>query len=297
MSVNSFKIQRKLKSGFFEFYIYSCLFICFIVFTLSILKLGMESFSFFQEVSPLKFFTEKRWAPLFQPQHFGIAPLLNGSLLIVLGSLIVALPLGLCCSIYLYEYSPKKIKIFLKPALETLSSIPSIVYGYLALSLITPSLKLIFPSIEIFNAASAMIIVGIMILPTIISLSHDALLALPKDLKESSLALGCTPFESIFYVLIPAIKKQIGAAAILASSRALGESMAVSIAAGSTPKLSLNPLEAIQTMTAFIVQLSLGDIAHGSMAQKSCYSIAFMLFLTSILLNSIAHRLIRKEAK
>ena len=229
-----------------------------------IFVLAKETFAFLQVVPLWDFLLGTRWNPLLDPQSFGVLPLLSGTMLIMVGAALIALPLGLTTAIYLSEFAAPTTRSFIKPTLEILAGIPTIVYGYFALTFITPLLKHIFPSIEIFNALSGAIVVGIMILPMISSLCDDAFHAVPKGLKEGGYALGATSFEVIWQVIIPHASSRILAAFILALSRAIGETMAVTLAAGSNPQLALNPLESIQTMTAYIVQVSLGTLRPGA---------------------------------
>lgn len=253
-----------------------------------------ESTSFFTKVSPKEFFTGTEWAPTFANAKFGILPLVNGTLLITFGAAIIALPLGLLSAIYLSEYASPKVRRTVKPMLEILAGIPTVVYGYFALFKITPALRSIFPSVEVFNAASGCIVVGIMILPLVSSLCEDALNAVPKSLREGAYGLGATKLEVTMKIVVPAALSGIMAAFILALSRAIGETMAVTLAAGQMPNLTLNPAESIQTMTAVIVQISKGDTPAGSVAFQTIFSVGVTLFLMTMFLNLISIRLVRK---
>lgn len=253
-----------------------------------------ESASFFTKVSLKEFFTGTEWAPTFANPSFGILPLVNGTLLITAGAAIIALPLGLLSAVYLSEYASPKVRRTVKPMLEILAGIPTVVYGYFALFKITPALRSIFPTVEVFNAASGCIVVGIMILPLVSSLCEDALNAVPKSLREGAYGLGATKLEVTMKIVVPAALSGIMAAFILALSRAIGETMAVTLAAGQMPNLTLNPAESIQTMTAVIVQISKGDTPAGSVAFQTIFSVGVTLFLMTMILNLISIRLVRK---
>ena len=253
-----------------------------------VLVLLGETLSFFAEVSPLEFFTGTRWTPTFRDQNFGILPLLAGSLQVAAGSAMIALPLGLLTAVFLSEYAPERFRRVLKPLLEVLAGIPTVVYGYFALTWVTPRLRLIFPGTDVFNAASASIVMGIMIIPTVASLSEDALRAVPRTLREGAYGLGATKLEVATRVVIPAALSGILASFILAISRAIGETMVVAIAAGNLPNLTLNPLESIQTMTAYIVQVSMGDTPQGTLVYKSLFAVAMTLFLITLAMNVLS---------
>ena len=253
-----------------------------------------EALGFFRAVSPIEFLTGTRWTPLFQPQHFGVLPLLSGSLLIAFGAAAVALPLGLLSAIYLSEYAHTRVRAILKPALEILAGVPTVVYGYFALTFVTPFLRLIWPNTEIFNALSAAIVMGIMIIPMVSSLSEDALSAVPRSLREGAYALGATKFEVATRTVVPAALSGILASFILAISRAIGETMIVTIAAGATPKLTLNPLESVQTMTAYIAQVSLGEVPHGTLEYKTIFAVGLTLFFITLLMNLVSNAVLRK---
>ena len=220
--------------------------------------LAIESSAFFREVSLTEFLLGTEWAPRFEPRRFGVLPLVCGTFLIVVGSSIVAIPIGLVSAIYLAEYATPKIRRILKPILEVLAGIPTIVYGYFALTFVTPLIQKILPATKGYNALSASIVVGIMVLPMVASLCDDALRAVPVSLRQSAFALGATRFEVAVRVITPAALSGVVASFVLAISRAIGETMAVTLAAGAMPNLTANPLEQIQTMTAFIVQTSFG---------------------------------------
>jgi len=262
----------------------------------TILVLATESAGFFMEVSLVEFLFGTRWEPLLEPKSFGVLPLLGGTLLVVVGALSVALPLGLATSIYLSEYASRRSRQYLKPILEVLAGIPTVVYGYFALTFITPALKFIHPETEVFNAASAAIVVGIMVLPMVSSLFDDAFQALPQHDRSSGYALGATSFEVVWGILIPRVSRRLVSSSILAFSRAIGETMAVTLAAGASPRLTLNPLESIQTMTSYIVQVSLGDTPAGGIEYQSSFAVGAFLFILTLTINSLAiHLASQKE--
>ena len=256
--------------------------------------LAVETVPFFQKVSVIEFLTGTKWAPLSTPQHFGVLPLACGTLLITLTAGIVALPLGLATAIYLSEYASDRLRRVVKPVLETLAGIPTVVYGYFALTFVTPLLQKIFPGINIFNALSGGIVVGIMIMPMVATLSEDSLTAVPYSIREAAYALGSTRFETAGRVMVPSALSGIMASFILALSRAIGETMIVTIAAGATPKLTLNPLESIQTMTAYIVQISLGDAPYGSIEYNTLFAVGMLLFLFTLVMNILAKVVTRR---
>jgi phosphate transport system permease protein len=253
-----------------------------------------ESFGFFGQVSPIEFLTGTKWTPLFQPQHFGVLPLLSGSVLIALGAALVALPLGLLSAIYLSEYAHVRVRAIIKPVLEILAGVPTVVYGYFALTFVTPLLREVWPQTEIFNALSASIVMGVMIIPMVSSLSEDAVSAVPRVLREGAYALGATKFEVATRTVVPAALSGIIASFILAISRAIGETMIVTIAAGATPKLTLNPLESVQTMTAYIAQVSMGEAPHGTLEYKTIFAVGLALFAITLLMNIISHFVLRR---
>ena len=247
-----------------------------------------ESFSFFQEVSIIDFLTDKEWTPLFAQKHFGIRPLLAGTLLTTVIAISVALPIGLTIAVYLSEYAPKRFRKIIKPLLEILAAIPTVVYGFFALIIVTPFLQKIIPGMSGFNALSAGIVMGIMIIPFISSLSEDALRAVPNSLREAAYGMGSTRFQTSFKVLIPAASSGISSSIILAISRAIGETMIVAIAAGQQPRLTANPLVPVETITAYIVQVSLGDVPHGSLEYKTIFAAGMALFVLTFILNNIS---------
>ncbi|MBZ4688567.1 MAG: phosphate transport system permease protein [Clostridia bacterium] len=291
-------VTHTKKNRWGEQIIYGLLFFCGMVSILTtvgiVVSLFTETLSFFQDVSLRDFLTDTKWTPLFKPQHFGILPLLSGTLLIAVGASIVALPIGLGSAIYLSEYAPEGVRRVVKPVLEILAGIPTIVYGYFALTFVTPVLRILLPQTNVFNAASASIVVGIMIIPMVSSLSEDAMLAVPRALREGAYALGATKYEVATGVVVPAALSGIIASFVLAISRAIGETMIVTIAAGSTPKLTLNPLESVQTMTAYIVQVSLGDTPFGTIEYKSLFAVGMVLFFFTLGMNVLSQYITRK---
>ncbi|MCG0274930.1 MAG: phosphate ABC transporter permease subunit PstC [Thermosediminibacteraceae bacterium] len=259
-----------------------------------IVSLFSETSGFFKEVSVKEFFTDTKWTPFFRPAHYGIAPLVVGTMLITFIAMGVAAPLGLASAIYLSEYAPDKMRRLTKPVLEVLAGIPTIVYGYFALTFVTPIIRTVLPHTNVFNALSAGIVVGIMLIPMVSSLSEDAMMAVPNSLREAAYALGATKLEVTLKVVIPSAVSGIVASFILAISRAIGETMIVTLAAGSTPKLTLNPLESIQTMTAFIAQVLLGDAPFGSIEYKSVYAVASVLFAITLAFNLVGTWIVRR---
>ena len=257
-----------------------------------VLVLGKETLGFFQIVSPAEFFFGTRWTPLLEPRSFGVLPLVCGTFIIVAGSALFSIPVGLASAVYLSEYASPKMRSWLKPILEILAGIPTVVYGYFALSFVTPLLSSIFPSTEIFNGASASIVVGVMVLPMVASLCDDALRSVPASLREGAYALGATSSEVSTKVVVPAALSGITAAFVLSISRAIGETMAVTLAAGATPRMTVNPLESIQTMTAYIVQVSLGDTPAGTIEYQTIFAVGALLFAMTLITNLVAHQIL-----
>jgi phosphate transport system permease protein len=255
-----------------------------------------ETINFFREVSIIDFITDTEWTPLFSQKRFGISPLLTGTFLTTIIAMFVAVPLGLTISIYLSEYAPRQLRSVVKPVLEILAAVPTVVYGYFALVFVTPLLQQVLPadSLSGFNALSAGIVMGIMILPLVSSLSEDALYAVPKSLREGALALGSTRFQTAAKVVVPAAFSGISVAVLLAISRAIGETMIVAIAAGQQPRLTLNPLVPIETMTTFIVQVSQGDVQHDSVEYRTIFAVGITLFVLTFILNNISFYLKKK---
>ena len=275
--------------------------ILFVFSTVSILTtvgivsvLLFEAIQFFQVVSPIEFLTGTRWTPLFASKHFGVLPLVTGTLLVAFLSMLVALPLGLLSAIYLSEYAPSKLRQVVKPILEILAGIPTVVYGYFALLFVTPLLRMISEDIAVFNALSASIVMGIMILPMVSSLSEDAMTAVPNSLREGAYALGATKLEVATRVVVPSALSGIAASFILATSRAIGETMIVTVAAGQNPNFTLNPFVPIETMTAYIVQVSLGDAPAGTLEFKTIFAVALTLFCITLIMNLLSQWVVRR---
>ncbi|WP_369019212.1 phosphate ABC transporter permease subunit PstC [Thermatribacter velox] len=275
--------EQVVRSLFFIFSLISIFTTLGIVFVLV-----FEAIGFFQEVSILEFLTDTLWTPLFYDKHFGILPLLCGTLLTSLIAMLVAGPLGLLTAIFLSEYASPRVRRICKPILEILAGVPTVVYGYFALLFVTPLLQKIIPSLSGFNALSPGIVMGIMILPLVSSLSEDAMYVVPQGLREAAYALGSTKMEVSLKVVVPAAFSGITTSFILAISRAIGETMLVTIAAGQMAQLTFNPLVPIQTMTAYIVQVSLGDTPAGSLEYKTIFAVGLVLFLLTLILNLVA---------
>jgi len=291
-------LRKKRWGRWQEEFIGGGLFLCALLSVLTtasiIFILSKEAFIFFKDVPVSDFLFGTQWTPLLQPRSFGVLPLVCGTLLIVAGSFLVAIPAGLASAIYLSEYASARVRSIIKPILEILAGIPTVVYGYFALTFITPILTVIFHSTRVFNAASASIVVGIMVLPMVASICDDALKAVPDSLRQGAYALGATHLEVTTKVVVPASLSGIFVSFILAVSRAIGETMAVTLAAGATPKMTLNPLESIQTMTAYIVQVSLGDTPAGTVEYKTIFAVAALLFIITLSMNIIAHFVLQR---
>ena len=249
---------------------------------------------FFRSVPLASFLTGTQWAPMFEPRSFGVLPLICGTFLITVGAAIIGLPAGLGVGIFLNDYAPEGVRNVIKPVMEILAGIPTVVYGYFALTVITPLLQSVLPQTEVFNAASAAIVVGVMVLPMVASLCDDAIRAVPRALKEAGYALGATKCEVSLQVSVPAALSGIIASFILAISRAFGETMAVTLAAGSTPRLTLDPLQSIQTLTAYIVQVSTGDTPQGSIEYKSIFAVGMLLLVVTLAFNMLAYYLVKR---
>lgn len=247
-----------------------------------------ESVSFFSEVSIIRFLTEKEWTPLFADKKFGILPLVAGTLLTTFIAIVVALPIGLTIAVYLNEYAHARLKTIVKPLLEVLATIPTVVYGFFALTVVTPFLQQFIPGLAGFNALSAGIVMGIMIIPMISSLSEDAISAVPRSLREAAYGMGSTRLQTAFGVMVPAASSGIVVSVILAISRAVGETMIVAIAAGQQPRLTLNPLVPIETITTYIVQVSLGDVPHNSLEYRTIFAAGMTLFIFTFALNNFS---------
>ncbi len=250
--------------------------------------LAVETFEFLREVPILDFLTGAEWTPLFAAPRFGVLPLVAGTMLVSAIAMAVALPLGLLVAIYLSEYAPDGFRRVVKPVLEVLAGVPTVVYGYFALLFVTPLLQQVLPSLSGFNALSPGIVMGIMILPLVTSLSEDAMRAVPGGLREGAYALGATRVQTALRVVVPAAFSGITAACILAVSRAVGETMIVAIAAGQQPRLTASPFVPVETMTAYIVQVSLGDTPQGTLEYRTIFAVGMLLFLMTFGLNLVS---------
>jgi phosphate transport system permease protein len=291
-------LRRRSRPG--EFIIQAFLFLCggfSILTTIGIVYvLGRESMLFFltDEVTLVEFFTSNRWQP--QILEFGIKPLVNATLMTTTFAMLIAIPLGLSVAIYLSEYASERARSLIKPILEVLAGIPTIVYGYFALAFMTPLLRSIFGRdvVDIYNTASAGIVMGILILPLVSSMSEDALSAVPRSLREAAYGLGATRLETAIKIVLPAAISGIAAAVIVGISRAIGETMIVAIAAGAGPNLTLNPFRAAETMTGHIVRISGGDLSYDSIDYNSIFAIGLVLFFMTLTLNIISQRIVRR---
>ena len=250
--------------------------------------LAVETFEFLREVPLLDFIAGTEWTPLFATQRFGVLPLVLGTVVVSLISLVVAVPAGLLSAIYLSEYAPDRLRRIVKPVLEILAGVPTVVYGYFALTFVTPALQAWLPGLSGFNALSPGLVMGLMILPLVSSLSEDAMRAVPRGLREGAYALGATRMQTAWQVVVPAAFSGITAAVILAASRAIGETMIVAIAAGQQPRLTANPFVPIETMTAYIVQVSLGDTPQGTLEYRTIFAVGMLLFLMTLALNLLS---------
>lgn len=253
-----------------------------------------ESASFFAHVSLKEFLTDPLWTPLFASPHFGILPLVTGTLVTTVVALLVALPIGTVVAIYLSEFAPSSVREIVKPTLELLSAVPTVVYGYFALQFMSPLLQKLFPGLPTFNMLSAGVVMGIMIIPYVSSLSEDAMRAVPMSLREGAYAMGANRIITALKVVYPAALSGIVASYILAISRAIGETMIVAIAAGMQPNLTLDPREPAATITAFIVQVSLGDLPHGSIGYQSIFAAGVTLFIMTLIFNILGY-ILRKR--
>ena len=288
------KKRVKLEGQVIRIIFFLCAIISICTTVAILFTLIFQALSFFNEISIWEFLTGTRWTPILKPRAYGVLPLVSGTLLVTVIAAAVALPVGLFTAIFLSEYAPDKIRRIIKPILEILAGIPTVVYGYFALTFVTPQLQAIFPDLIVFNALSAGLVMGLMIIPMVSSLSEDAMLSVPRSLREAAYALGATRFEVSLKVVVPAALSGIISAFILAISRAIGETMLVTIAAGATPRLTLNPLESVQTMTAYIVQLSLGEAAVGSLEYNTIFAVGLVLFAMTFIMNLLGFWVVRR---
>jgi phosphate transport system permease protein len=287
-------VKKKISERVIEALLALSAFITILITLAIIWSLISESFGFFKLVSLWTFLTDTEWTPLFSQKHYGILALLSGTFLTTAIAIVIAGPLGLVIAIYLSEYAPRQFRSSIKPALELLAAVPTVVYGFFALTVVTPFLKSFIPGVESFNALSAGLVMGIMIIPFISSLSEDALYAVPKSLREASFGMGATRFQTAFKVIVPAASSGIIVSIILAIARAIGETMIVAIAAGQQPILTLDPRKGVETVTAYIVQVSLGDVPHGSLEYKTIFAAGITLFVLTFILNNIGYRVKKK---
>jgi phosphate transport system permease protein len=288
------KAQRKRREKLIELVLF--LAACVSVFTTLgiVYVLVKESVLFFSHVPVWTFLTDKQWTPLFSDPHFGITVLLSGTLTSSAVALVIAIPLGTIIAIYLSEFAGHKTRETLKPILELLSGVPTIIYGYFALLFVTPMLQKILPALPGFNVLSAGIVMGIMIIPYVSSLSEDAMRAVPMSLREGSYAMGATRFQTAIKVVVPAALSGIASAYILGISRAVGETMILAVAAGMQPNLSFNPMEPAATITSYIVQVALGDLPHGSIGYQTIFAAGLTLMLLTLFFNLLGYWMRRK---
>ena len=259
-----------------------------------VFSLLFETIAFFSEVSIIEFLTETEWTPLFSIKKYGIWPLVSATVLTSAIAMLVAVPLGLVAAIFLSEFASDRIRRTVKPLLEILAGIPTVVYGYFALTVVTPFLKNFIPTLSIFNSLGAGLVMGVMLIPFVASLSEDALSAVPNSLREAAYGLGSTKFEVAIRVVTPAAISGIVASVVLAFSRAVGETMIVAIAAGQNPRFTFDPTVPVMTMTSYIVQVSLGDTPYGSLSYYTLYAVGFTLFLFTFVLNIFSYWMVRK---
>jgi phosphate transport system permease protein len=281
--------RRNLRERVIEFLLFMAAFSSVLVTTAIVVILVYESYTFFQHVPISLFLTDTMWTPLFEQPRYGILPLLCGTLLSTAVALIVAIPLGLVVAIYLSEFAHPRMREVVKPFLEILGGIPTVVYGYFALLAVTPLLQTIIPGLPTFNVLSAGIVIGIMIIPYISSVSEDAMRAVPNGLREASYATGATKLQTAWKVVVPAAISGIAAAFVLGISRAVGETMVVAIAAGQQPNLTLDPTQPAATITAYIVQVALGDLPHGSIGYQTIFAAGLTLLVITLFFNVVAH--------
>jgi phosphate transport system permease protein len=292
------RLQRRASRHMLERVVETVLLLCalFSVFVTAgiVWVLISESLLFFEHVPLWQFLTDTQWTPLFDDAHYGIVVLLSGTLVSSLVALAVAIPLGTIIALYLSEFAPFTVREVAKPFLELLGGVPTVVYGYFALLYVTPALQQLIPGLPGFNMLSAGLVMGIMIIPYVSSVSEDAMRSVPMSMREGSYAMGATRFQTAIRVVTPAALSGIAAAYILGISRAVGETMILAIAAGMQPNLTWNPLEPAATITAFIVQVALGDLPHGSIGYQTIFAAGLTLMLITLLFNILGHMLKRK---
>ena len=284
----------KLEGTIVKWLFFACATVSILTTAAILFTLFYQALSFFDEIPIWDFLTGTRWTPILKPRSYGVLPLVSGTLLVTFVATIVALPIGLMTAIFLSEYAPDKLRRVLKPILEILAGVPTVVYGYFALTFVTPLLQTILSDLIIFNALSAGLVMGVMIIPMVSSLSEDAMISVPRSLREGAYALGANRYEVSLKIVVPAALSGIIAAFILAISRAIGETMLVTIAAGATPRLTFNPMESIQTMTAYIVQLSLGESPVGSLEYNTIFAVGLVLFAMTLMMNLLGFWVVRR---
>jgi phosphate transport system permease protein len=293
-SALGYNYRRHLSERFIEALLFLTAFVSVAITLAIVAMLVTESLSFFEHVSLWEFLTDTQWTPLFDNAHYGILPLVSGTVVSSAVALLVAIPMGSITAIYLSEFAPFTVREVAKPCLELLGGVPTVVYGYFALLFVTPLLQKIFPELPGFSLLSAGLVMGIMIIPYVSSMAEDAMRAVPMHLREGSYAMGATRFQTAVRVVMPGAFSGIAAAYILGISRAVGETMVVAIAAGMQPNLTWNPMEPAATITAYIVQVSLGDLPHGSIGYQTIFAAGLTLLLITLVFNIIGH-LLRKR--
>lgn len=287
-------VLRNIKEGGLRALFFACAALSVLTTAAIIYVLFSESLAFFRQVSLREFLLTAEWSPQMD-RKFGVLPLLTATMLIAVGALAIAVPVGLITAIFLSEFAPGWLRGILKPMLEVLAGVPTVVYGFFAVTFVTPVLlRPLFPDVDTFNAASAAIVVGVMIIPTISSLSDDALRAVPRTLREAGYALAATKLEVSTRIVVPGALSGIVAAILLALARAVGETMAVALAAGSMPNLSLNPLRQMESMTAYIVRICQGETPAGTIEYQSIFAVGLTLFLMTLIINVVARRVLAR---
>jgi phosphate transport system permease protein len=284
-----YSFRRNLHERFIEVLLFLSAVLSVAIMLAIVVMLVKESVVFFQQISIWEFLTDTQWTPLFDDAHYGILPLVAGTVISSFIALFVALPLGTIIAIYLSEFAPFTVREIAKPFLELLGGIPTVVYGYFALLFVTPLLQIFFPELPGFSLLSAGLVMGIMIIPYVSSMTEDAMRAVPMNLREGSYAMGATRFQTAIRVVMPAAFSGIAAAYILGISRAVGETMVVAIAAGMQPNLTWNPMEPAATITAYIVQVSLGDLPHGSIGYQTIFAAGLTLLILTLVFNIIGY--------
>lgn len=286
--------NRRVGEGVIGALLLLCALVSVVTTVAVVYSIAEETVGFFREVSVVEFFTSRTWTPLFNNPSFGIAPLVTGTLLVTLIACTIGLPLGLAAAIYLAEFAGDRSRRIITPILEVLAGIPTVVLGYFALLFVTPLLQDVVPGLSLFNPLSAGLVMAFMILPTVTSISADSIRAVPRSLREAGYGLGASKFELITRVIVPAALSGIVASFILAISRAVGETMIVTLAAGQRPNFTFDPRETIATLTSFIVQAGTGDQPAGSLGARALYAVAAVLFTITLLLNIASQQVVRR---